>query len=120
MPEYVRCCVESSCTDKNEEMFFEYDGLNVNLNDYSVSVDLQNVELTKKEFEILWTLVNNRKCVFTRETLLNNLWGVDYYGDGRIVDNHIKRLRAKLDQFGKRNWSIKTIRGVGYKFEVIT
>jgi DNA-binding response OmpR family regulator len=74
--------------------------------------------LTKKETEILWTLATNKNKVFSRDNLLNSLWGFDYYGDTRTVDSHIKRLRSKLDEVSHPGWEIKTIWGVGYKFEV--
>ena len=76
-----------------------------------------NRQLTKKEIELLWILATNKNKVFSRENLLNSLWGYDYFGDSRTVDSHIKRLRAKLDEFKHENWEIKTIWGVGYKFE---
>lgn len=94
-----------------------FDNLNINLVDYIVTIDQQPVSLTKKEIEILWTLASNKSKVFSRENLLNSLWGYDYYGDSRTVDSHIKRLRSKLDQFEHDNWDIKTIWGVGYKLE---
>ena len=68
--------------------------------------------------ELLWTLATNKNKVFSRDNLLNSLWGYDYFGDTRTVDSHIKRLRAKLDEFDHYGWEIKTIWGVGYKFEV--
>lgn len=104
--------------DKKSSQFFSYDNLKINMNDYIVTIDNKNVSLTKKEIEILWTLVSNRNKVFTRDNLLNSLWGYDYFGDNRTVDSHIKRLRSKLDEFEHVNWEIKTIWGVGYKFEV--
>ncbi len=97
---------------------FQYDSLKINLEDYSVFIDNTNVSLTKKEIEILWTLATNRNKVFSRDNLLNSLWGYDYFGDSRTVDSHIKRLRAKLDEVSHPTWEIKTIWGVGYKFEV--
>lgn len=100
---------------KNE---FNFDNLFINLDDYTVTIDDNKLSLTKKEFEILWTLANNKNKVFSRDNLLNSLWGYDYFGDNRTVDSHIKRLRAKLDEFEHDNWEIKTIWGVGYKFEV--
>ena len=72
---------------------------------------------TPKEIEILYMLASNPGQVFTREQLLNRVWGYDFAGETRTVDTHIKRIRAKLDNTGL-NWSIKTIYGVGYKFEV--
>ena len=90
----------------------------VNLDEYSFSVDGQRIPLTKKEIETMWTLASNPNKVFTRDNLLDSLWGYDYYGDSRTVDSHIKRLRAKLDTVEHPSWNIKTIWGVGYKFEI--
>lgn len=104
--------------DKKSSQIFTHDNLKINMNDYIVTVDNKNVSLTKKEIEILWTLVSNKNKVFTRDNLLNSLWGYDYFGDNRTVDSHIKRLRSKLDDYEHENWEIKTIWGVGYKFEV--
>ena len=95
-----------------------YDNLTISLNDYSASIAGNRLELTKKELEILWTLATNRNKVFSRENLLNSIWGYDYLGDSRTVDSHMKRLRQKLDQHTHNNWEIKTIWGVGYKFEI--
>lgn len=94
-----------------------FDNLTVNLDDYSVQVDGQRIALTKKETDLLWTLAINRSKAFSRDNLLDSLWGYDYYGDPRTVDSHIKRLRAKLDAVAHPGWEIKTIRNVGYKFE---
>ena len=104
--------------DSLHQNSFTYDNLTIHLDDYRVIVDGNPVSLTKKELEILWQLATNRNKVFTRDNLLNSLWGYDYYGDTRTVDSHIKRLRAKLDQETHPRWEIKTIWGVGYKFEV--
>lgn len=89
----------------------------VNLEEYSFMADGKRIPLTKKEIETMWTLAGNPNKVFTRDNLLDSLWGYDYYGDSRTVDSHIKRLRAKLDQVPHPDWAIKTIWGVGYKFE---
>lgn len=104
--------------DKNLHVL-EYDNLKINIEDYSVTIDNQAVMLTKKEIEILWTLASNRNKVFSRDNLLNSLWGYDYFGDSRTVDSHMKRLRAKIDKYENPSWEIKTIWGVGYKFEVL-
>jgi len=104
--------------DKKSNQVFSYDNLKININDYIVTIDNKNISLTKKEIEILWTLFSSKNKVFTRDNLLNSLWGYDYYGDNRTVDSHIKRLRSKLDEYEHENWEIKTIWGVGYKFEV--
>jgi DNA-binding response OmpR family regulator len=106
--------------DSQKQQVFTFDKLNINLDDYAVTVNGQQVSLTKKEIELLWTLATNKNKVFSRENLLNSLWGYDYFGDSRTVDSHIKRLRAKLDEFEHENWDIKTIWGVGYKFEEVT
>jgi DNA-binding response OmpR family regulator len=90
----------------------------INLDEYSFEVDGQRIPLTKKEIETMWTLASHPNKVFTRDNLLDSLWGYDYYGDSRTVDSHIKRLRSKLDTVAHPDWSIKTIWGVGYKFEV--
>lgn len=94
-----------------------HDGLVIDIKSYTVTLDNHPVICTPKEIEILYLLASNPGHVFTREQLLNKVWGYDYPGETRTVDTHIKRIRAKLDNTGK-NWSIKTIYGVGYKFEV--
>ncbi len=104
--------------DERKQQIFTYDNLKVNLDDYVVTIDNKSIFLTKKEIEILWTLSTNKNKVFTRDNLLNSLWGYDYFGDSRTVDSHINRLRSKLDEFKHPGWDIKTIWGVGYKFEV--
>lgn len=102
----------------NNEQLFNYDNLTINLDDYIATINNNTLSLTKKELEILWTLANNKNKVFSRDNLLNTLWGYDYFGDNRTVDSHIKRLRQKLDEHEHPNWEIKTIWGVGYKFEI--
>ncbi len=89
----------------------------INLDEYSLSIGGNKVTLTKKEIETMWTLACNPNKVFTRDNLLDSLWGFDYFGDSRTVDSHIKRLRAKLDKLDHPEWAIKTIWGVGYKFD---
>ncbi|SES80499.1 response regulator transcription factor [[Clostridium] polysaccharolyticum] len=92
--------------------------LTINLDEYVLTIRGQKMSLTKREIETMWTLANNPNKVFTRDNLLDSLWGFDYFGDSRTVDSHIKRLRAKLDKVEHPLWSIKTIWGVGYKFDV--
>lgn len=101
-----------------QEKIFSYDNLTINLSDFTVKISDENVSLTKKEIELLWLLSTNRNKVFTRENLLDSIWGYDYFGDSRTVDSHIKRLRAKLDNYEHETWNIKTIWGVGYKFDI--
>lgn len=114
----VRAIMRRLATDNTTIRSLKYDNLTINMDDYIVTIDNNNVSLTKKEIELLWTLAVNKNKVFTRDNLLNSLWGYDYYGDSRTVDSHIKRLRSKIDNFEHKNWEIKTIWGVGYKFEV--
>ncbi len=90
--------------------------LSIDMDSYEVTIDDNIIPLTKKEVEILWTLANNKGKVFSRENLLDKLWGYEYFGDSRTVDSHIKRLRAKLDEHIHPDWDIITIWGVGYKF----
>ena len=94
------------------------DNLFINLDKYAVQIDGEEVPLTKKEIELLWTLAKNHTKVFSRDNLLDSIWGIDYFGDSRTVDSHIKRLRAKLDKYEHEKWDIKTIWGVGYRFQV--
>lgn len=114
----VRAVMRRIGADNISSQLFVYDNLRINMEDYTVTIDDNNLSLTKKEIELLWTLATNKNKVFTRDNLLNSLWGYDYYGDSRTVDSHIKRLRSKIDNFDHENWEIKTIWGVGYKFEV--
>lgn len=95
-----------------------YGNLSVNTETFVVTIDNKQVSLTKKEIEILYILMGNPNKVFTRDNLLDSVWGYDYYGDTRTVDSHIKRLRAKLDGYEHPGWSINTVWGIGYKFEV--
>lgn len=95
-----------------------YGNLFINIDKYEVQIDGVDVPLTKKEIELLWTLAKNNTKVFSRDNLLDSIWGCDYFGDSRTVDSHIKRLRAKVDKYEHSTWEIKTIWGVGYRFEV--
>lgn len=92
--------------------------LSINLDEYTLHIGDNKVSLTKKEIETMWTLASNPNKVFTRDNLLDSLWGFDYFGDSRTVDSHIKRLRSKLDIVEHPAWAIRTIWGVGYKFEI--
>ncbi len=106
--------------DQASAQIIKYGNLFVNLDEYITEVSGVRIALTKKETEILWMLATNKNKVFSRDNLLNSLWGFDYFGDTRTVDSHIKRLRAKLDEVPHEAWEIKTIWGVGYKFEVLS
>ena len=114
----VKAIMRRISHEEKDRQILALDNLKVNLQDYTVYIDEANISMTKKEFEILWTLTKSKNKVFSRDNLLNSLWGYDYFGDNRTVDSHIKRLRAKLDKHSHPNWDIKTIWGVGYKFEV--
>ena len=94
----------------------EYPGLIVNLSNYSVTYDGQQIDMPPKELELLYFLASSPNQVFTREQLLDNIWGYEYVGDTRTVDVHVKRLREKIKD--KPHRRIATVRGNGYKFEV--
>lgn len=94
-----------------------FDKLEISLKQYQVKYDGNVIISTPKEVETLYLLAFNRGQVFSREQILNLVWGYDYYGDTRTIDTHIKRIRAKLPQEGVR-WGLQTVYGVGYKFEV--
>ena len=94
----------------------EYPGLTVNLSNYSVTYDGHQVDMPPKELELLYFLASSPNQVFTREQLLDHIWGYEYIGDTRTVDVHIKRLREKIKDHA--NWAITTVWGIGYKFEV--
>ena len=94
-----------------------FDKLEVNLTNYELKIDGRILEIPPKELELLYFLASNPNRVFTREQLLEEVWGFDYFGDSRTVDVHIKRLREKLEGV-EANWQLKTVWGVGYKFEV--
>ena len=94
----------------------EYPGLIVNLSNYSVTYDGQQIDMPPKELELLYFLASSPNQVFTREQLLDNIWGYEYVGDTRTVDVHVKRLREKIKD--KPTWRIATVWGIGYNFEV--
>ena len=96
-----------------------YPNLVVNLSNYELKINGNQMDIPPKELELLYFLATNPNKVFTREQLLETVWGFDYFGDSRTVDVHVKRLREKLELAGEnQNWQLKTVWGVGYKFEV--
>lgn len=95
------------------------DTLRLDIEQYKAWIGATVLDLTKIEFELLWTLASYPGKVFSRENLLDTVWGLDYYGDARTVDSHIKRLRAKIAKNAQEQWLIETIWGVGYKFEEV-
>lgn len=102
--------------DTHEEVV--YPNLLVNKTTFTVKVDGQEVQMPPKELELLFFLSSNPNKVYNREQLLEYIWGYDFFGDSRTVDVHIKRLREKIEGSIPHNWQIKTVWGVGYKFEV--
>jgi DNA-binding response OmpR family regulator len=106
-------------SDKDRNMkILAFPNLEINMSEYRVRVNNQVVPLTPKEIELLALMASHPNMVFTRENLLENVWGYDYMGETRTVDTHVKRLRRKLMVAPHNPWDIKTIWGVGYKFEV--
>lgn len=94
-----------------------YDKLRINLTNYELEVGNKQIDTPPKELELIYHLASNPNRVYTRDQLLDEVWGFDYYGDSRTVDVHVKRLREKLEGVSDK-WSLKTVWGVGYKFEV--
>ena len=107
---------QGSDEDKTDTLAFP--GLTVSLAQYEVNYQGEKVEMPPKELEVLYFLASHQNQVFTREQLLEQVWGFDFYGDSRTVDVHIKRLREKLPECEKHGWCIRTVWGVGYKFEM--
>ena len=101
-----------------EEKCVAFQNLSISLDNYSVMLDGKQVEMPPKEIELLYFLASRPGKVFTREQLLEQVWGFDFYGDSRTVDVHIKRLREKLPECEKHGWCIRTVCRRGYKFEI--
>ena len=99
------------------EKRLEFDKLTINLDSYELIVDGRKIDTPPKEMELLFHLASSPNRVFTRNQLLDEVWGFDYFGDSRTVDVHVKRLREKLEGASDK-WCLKTVWGVGYKFEV--
>lgn len=104
-------------TTESDVKEVSYDKLVVNMTKYELKVDGKVVDTPPKELELLYHLASNPNRVYTRDQLLNEVWGFEYYGDSRTVDVHVKRLREKLEGVSDK-WTLKTVWGVGYKFEV--
>lgn len=104
---------ESASSVKNEESV-NYSDLSINLGNYSVTYLGRNVDMTPKEIELLYFLASSPNQVFTREQLLDHIWGYEYIGDTRTVDVHIKRIREKIKDHD--SWALQTVWGIGYKF----
>ncbi|MCI8827661.1 MAG: response regulator transcription factor [Ruminiclostridium sp.] len=104
-------------TDEGKARRLSFDGLVINLDSYELEVQGKRIDTPPKELELLFHLASSPNRVFTRNQLLDEVWGFDYFGDSRTVDVHIKRLREKLEGVSGQ-WSLKTVWGVGYKFEL--
>lgn len=107
----------TSVGDESTEKIVKYDKLIINLTNYELIVDGKQVDTPPKELELIYHLASNPNRVYSRDQLLDEVWGFEYYGDSRTVDVHVKRLREKLEGVSDQ-WSIKTVWSVGYKFEV--
>lgn len=107
----------SGTNDEDEVKEVSYDKLTINLTNYELRVNGVQVDTPPKEMELIYHLASNPNRVFSRDELLDQVWGFDYYGDSRTVDVHVKRLREKLEGVSDK-WELKTVWGVGYKFDV--
>lgn len=109
---------DSDKGEKEKEDEVIYDNININLSNYELKINDKVVEMPPKELELLYFLAKNPNKVFTRDQLLSSVWDYDYFGDSRTVDVHIKRIREKIENKSEK-WNLKTVWGVGYKFEVL-
>lgn len=105
-------------SETEKQTIIKYNSLKIDIGNYSVKINDNTINLTKKEIEVLWMLANSPNKILSRDKLLDSIWGTEYFGDPRTVDTHIKRLRAKLKLENQYNWNIKTVWSLGYKFEV--
>lgn len=103
--------------EEDQKKLVTFDKLSINLTNYELVVDGKVIDTPPKEMELIFHLASNPNRVYTRDQLLDEVWGFEYYGDSRTVDVHVKRLREKLEGVSTQ-WSLKTVWGVGYKFEV--
>ena len=101
---------------ENTEKIVSYENITVNLTNYELIINGSSMDIPPKELELLYYLASHPNRVFTREQLLEDVWGFDYYGDSRTVDVHIKRIREKIEGLSEK-WTLKTVWSVGYKFE---
>lgn len=113
---YQQAAVPAAAQTDQQGDYVEYPDLIVNLTNYSVIYMGHSIEMPPKELELLYFLASSPNQVFTREQLLDHIWGYEYIGDTRTVDVHIKRLREKIKDHA--NWALTTVWGIGYKFEV--
>lgn len=114
----VKAVLRRAAPGENEKDTLSFPGLTISLEKYEVHFQGKLLEMPPKELEVLYFLASHQNRVFTREQLLEQVWGFDFFGDSRTVDVHIKRLREKLQDSEALGWQIRTVWGVGYKFEV--
>ena len=114
----IKAVMRRTQTAVEPERELAFPNLVINMSTYLVTYNGKDIEMPPKEFELLYFLASHPNKVFTRDQLLEQVWGFDYFGDSRTVDVHIKRLREKLEGVSDK-WSLKTVWGVGYKFEVV-
>ncbi|MCQ2486926.1 MAG: response regulator transcription factor [Clostridia bacterium] len=113
----IKAVLRRTSIDPTDEVKkVDYDKLSINLTNYEMKVNGKAISTPPKELELVYHLASNPNRAFTRDQLLDEVWGFDYYGDSRTVDVHIKRIRAKLEGVSDK-WELKTVWGVGYKFE---
>ena len=113
----LRRCKDNNLKNKLEKIV-KYDKLVIDLSTYKLVVNDKEIDTPRKQMELLYYLANNPNKVFSRDQLLDEVWGFEYFGDTRTVDVHIKRLREKLQDVSSE-WELKTVWGVGYKFELV-
>ena len=114
----VKAVLRRAAPGESEKDTLSFPGLTISLEKYEVHYQGKLLEMPPKELEVLYFLASHQNRVFTREQLLEQVWGFDFFGDSRTVDVHIKRLREKLQDSEALGWQIRTVWGVGYKFEV--
>lgn len=114
----IKAVLRRTSTGNSDEcMSVEFEDLSINLTNYEMKVKGEVIPTPPKELELIYHLASNPNKVFTRDQLLDEVWGFEYYGDSRTVDVHVKRLREKLENISDK-WALRTVWGVGYKFEV--
>lgn len=112
----IKAVLRRSVQREETSEIVEYKDLTINITDYTVTYKGNKIEMPPKEIELIYYLASHPQKVFTRQQLLEQVWGFEYYGDSRTVDVHIKRIREKIGK--SDSWNIKTVWSIGYKFEV--